>query len=184
MPADERLPTYARFYLHSQLQGDPEPDKDNKPVYADIVYAEVIIKGDKNTSFGRPKRTSDETDYPKAWNGFVEGNDDYSEGTPLKNMPGVGMSDQRNLNSDGIMCVEDLAALPDSVVIGKSGMVDLRKKAAAYLSFLNPEKAERKEAERQAEMDGLKDQLAALQEQINKPRKRGRPAKKEAELQA
>jgi len=173
MPADDQLPTYARFYVHSQLQGDPNPSEHNKPVYKDVVYAEVMIKGDKNTSFARPKRDSDEKDYPMAWKAFVEGNDDYSEGTPLKNIPGVGLSDQRNLQSEGIMSVEDLAALDDNVVLGRAGMVDLRKKAQAYLKVLDPELEAQKEAERQAEMDELKAQIAELQA-AQQP-KRGRP---------
>ena len=191
MPAeDEQLPTYGRFYIHSTVMGDTNPE--NKPQFHDVVMCEIAIKGDKNTSISKRVFESDgETpiayprmgqdpmtlidSYPRAWKAYTAGSEDYMEGSPLDVLPGVGMSAKRNLQSEGIMSVEDLANLQDSLVMGKQGMLDLRKKARAYLAVLEPEKAEAKEAARQAEMNELKAQIAELQA-AQKP-KRGRPAK-------
>lgn len=187
MPAeDEQLPTYGRFYLHSTVTGNNDPEA--KPKYHDVVMCEIAIKGDKNTSISKPVFEADgETPiihptigdlteaYPRAWKAYRAGSDDYMDGTALDVLPGVGVSAKRNLQSEGIMSVEDLANLQDSLVMGKQGMLDLRKKAQAYLAVIEPEKAEAKEAERQQEMDDLKAQIAELQA-AQKPR-RGRPAK-------
>ena len=188
MPADEQLPTFGRFYEHSTLRGDPEFEDGNKPVYHDVLMCEIAIKGDKNTSISKRVFKDDgETAvehptlgdlreaYPLAWNAFKSGSDEYMEGSPLDSIPGIGVSAKRNLQSEGIMSIEDLAGLQDSVVTGKQGMQELRKKAKAYLTAMEPEKAAAEEAERQAEMDELKAQIAELQA-AQKP-KRGRPAK-------
>lgn len=187
MPAeDEQLPTYGRFYIHSTLLGDTDPEA--KPKYHDVIMCEIAIKGDKNTSISKRVFESDgETPiihptigdlteaYPRAWKAYRAGSEDYMDGTALDVLPGIGVSAKRNLQSEGIMSVEDLANLQDSLVMGKQGMLDLRKKAQAYLAVLEPEKAEAEKAAQQAEMDDLKAQIAELQA-AQKP-KRGRPAK-------
>ena len=187
MPAnDEQLPTYGRFYDHSTLKGNSNPDKQNKPVYIDVLMCEIAIKGDKNTSISKRVFEDDGTTaidhpglgalpeaYPRAWKAYKSGSEDYMDGSPLDAIPGLGVSGKRNLQSEGIMTIEDLAALPDSIVDSKSGMLELRKKAQAYLTAMEPEKVAAEEAERQAEMDELKAQIAELQA-AQKP-KRGRP---------
>lgn len=186
MPADDQLPTYGRFYMHSAVRGDPDYEDTKKPVFHDVLMCEIAIKGDKNTSISKRVFENDgETPiehpqlgdlreaYPIAWGAFKTGNEDYMEGSPLGALPGIGLSMKRNLQADGIMNLEDLAGLPDSVVSGKAGISELRAKAIAYLAAMEPEKAAEAEAERQAEMDDLKAQIAELQA-AQKP-KRGRP---------
>ncbi len=166
--------------------GDTNPE--NKPQFHDVLMCEIAIKGDKNTSISKRVFESDgETPimhpslgdlteaYPRAWKAYCAGSEDYMDGTPLDGIPGLGVSGKRNLQSEGIMTIEDLANLQDSLVMGKQGMLELRKKARAYLSAMEPEKAAAEEAERQAEMNELKSQIAELQA-AQKP-KRGRPAK-------
>lgn len=187
MPADEQLATYGRFYMHSALKGDPHPDQHNKPVYHDVLMCEISIKGDKNTSVSKRVFEDDgETPimhpnlgdlreiYPRAWKAYQMGSEEYMDGTPLDVIPGLGVSGKRNLQSEGIQTVEDLAGLPDNVVIGKSGMLDLRKKAQAYLAAMEPEK---EDAEKQAMLDKMAEMEAKIAE-LSKP-KRGRPKREE-----
>jgi predicted flap endonuclease-1-like 5' DNA nuclease len=126
-------------------------------VYEDKVYAEIFIKGDKNTSFSRPKEDADERQYPKAWESFDKGKEVDEDGISLKMLPSISPSTQMNLNATGIYTVEDLAELNDSVVIGVQGMVDLRKRAQAYLAALNPpeEKPKRTRRKRNPETGEL-----------------------------
>ena len=188
MPADEQLPTYGRFYMHSTVRGDPDYEQAKKPVFHDVLMCEIAIKGDHNTSISKIVFESDgETPinhpnlgdlrdiYPVAWIAFTSGNEDYMEGSPLDVLPGLGVSMKRNLQADGIMNIEDLAGLSDSIITSQAGLLELRKKAQAYLAAMEPEKAAEAEAERQSEMDELKAQIAELQA-AQKP-KRGRPAK-------
>jgi len=145
MPAKD---TYARFYIHPSLISGSV--KNNDAEYKDVIFAEIFIKGSTNTSFGRPKRDQDEEDYPREWAGYV--NKDWVEknsGTHLSALPTIGPSAQMNLNAKGINSVEDLAELDDQWVIGESGMLELRKKAQAYLEALHPEQAEAKKLEQE-----------------------------------
>lgn len=145
MPAD----TYANFYIHPSLNGDKTLEA-KRNIYDDVVYAEIFIKGSTKTSSARPKKDSDEKDYPEAWAKFING-EDIATGTPLKSLPNMGPSMILNLNSQGIMSIEDLAALNDSVVIGISGMVDLRKRAQAYMAAMEVDLSEMDSNEELAE---------------------------------
>ncbi len=144
MPASN---TYARFYTHPVLNV-VETKKIGHEFYEDTIYAEIFIKGDKNTSFGRPKIEQDETDYPKAWTAFSKGIEIQETGTGLNNLPNISPSAQMNLNATGIMTIEDLAELDDSVVIGVQGMLDLRKRAQAYLAVMKDEPVKPKRTRR------------------------------------
>ena len=184
MPVGEELSTYGQFYDHCTLLGNN--DTQAKPKYKDVVMCEISIIGDKNTSNSKrvfeddgvtpivwPKLGDLTLAYPRAWASFQNNSNEYIDGTQLEVLQGIGKSAARNLQSDGIMTVEDLAKLPDSVVTGISGMLDLRKRAQAYMSVIEPEKAA---AEKQAmvdEMDEMKRQIAELSA---KP-KIGRPPK-------
>jgi hypothetical protein len=185
MPVDEQLPTYGQFYDHAAILGDNDPTA--KPKWADYVMCEITIKGDKNTSNSKRVFEDDGVTpidhptigdltiaYPRAWAAFQNNSPEYIDGTQLEVLPGIGKSAARNLQNDGIMTVEELAGLPDSVVINKSGMLELRNKAQAYMNVIEPEKAQ---AEKQAMVDTIA-QLQAQMAELQKP-KRGRPAKVE-----
>ena len=173
MPA-EQLPTYARFYEHSTLMGDPAPQLNNPPVYHDVVMAEIFIKGDKNTSHSKLATDKLKEMYPVAWKAYQEGSDDYSEGTPLKALPKMGVSAIRNLQTQGIMSVEDLAYLSDSVVIGNPGMQELRKNAKSFLDYMEPGKVQAEKDAQKEEMDGLREQLAEMKALLQSKPKRTR----------
>ncbi len=134
MPAS----TYARFYIHPTLDGNATV-KAKHNVYKDVVYIEISIKKNDKTSFSRPKTAKDENEYPDAWEEFETGQKPLMSGHPLNELPNISPSVEMNLNTTGIKTIEDLAELDDSVVIGEQGMVELRKKAQAYLAALNPE---------------------------------------------
>ncbi len=125
--------TYARFYVHPQPQGE-DTIKSGGPRFKDVVYAEIFVKGSKNTSSSRPIKEQDKTDYPKAWQAFKENSFEMTDGTPISVLPGIGPSQKIELQSQGILSVEELAELNDSVVVGVSGMVTLRNRAKAYLA--------------------------------------------------
>jgi predicted RecB family nuclease len=159
MPAD----TYARFYVHPQLQHDD--------TYKDVVYVEIFIKGDKNTSFSRPMKEEDKTMYPNGWNAFKDQDFELSDGTPLQAIPGMSPSAMIELKSTGINTVEDLAELSDGVVLGHPGMVTLRKRAQAYIAASEVEK-EPEVADDPVDVEQMKNDPDVIP-----AKKRGRPRK-------
>jgi predicted flap endonuclease-1-like 5' DNA nuclease len=134
MPASD---TYARFYNHPKLNV-PESRKLGKQHYDDAIYIEIYIRGDKNTSFSRPKKSEDENTYPREWREFDTGQSIPLEGSPLNVLPNISPATEKNLNAEGVRTVEDLANLSDAVVLGVQGRVDLRKRAVAYLAAIDP----------------------------------------------
>lgn len=128
----------ARFYNHAFLNV-PKSKETGRTVYDDVINVELSAKGDKNTSFSRRKTDQDEIDFPAEWMSFVTGNAVEINGTALKFLPNMSPATEMNLNATGIMTIEDLAAMDDALVIGVQGMVDLRKRAQAYVDSLNEE---------------------------------------------
>lgn len=194
MPANDQQPatTYGKFYQHAQLNGQHFADT-GKEKFDDVVMVEIFIKGSTKASIS--KRVFDDDGgpitneqgetyidlYPKAYQSFVRDTGAEIDGTPIRNMGGAGPGQIMNLQAQGIESVEDLAGLEDNVVIGEHGMLDLRKKAQAYLAALHPEKAEAEKAEKEQEMETLrlevqqmKDALAqaTVVESTKPPRKR------------
>lgn len=184
--------TYGVFYEHSTLNGQHFADTKEKR-YDDVVMVEIFIRGDSRASIskrvfdsnGEPITVNLQGDtypdlYPKAWAHFKREKGVELDGTPLRNMGGIGPGQIMNLNATGIETVEELAELPDSVVLGESGMVDLRKRAQAYLASMNPEEGEKEKAEMNERMESMRKEVEQMKEALEKatikePRKRGRP---------
>lgn len=128
MQAKEKELTYGRFYLHPQLQ--------HEGTYKDVIYVEVFIKGNKNTSFSRPKVKEDEELYPKAWQAFIDNAPVEADGNPLSIMPGLGPAEVINLNNIGITSIEDLSEMSESVIDNVRRGRELKKRAQAYLAAM------------------------------------------------
>jgi len=124
----------ARFYHH--------PSRGADGVYKDIIYVEIRVKGDRNTSFSRPKTEDDEVDYPRQWKSFKSNQPEELDGTPVGALPRVSESDRLNLAEMGVYTVEDLAALPDSSIQNIKLGTAVRARARAYLAALESEEGE------------------------------------------
>ena len=170
--------TYGKFYQHASLNGQHFADTGEKK-YDDVVMCEVFIKGSSKASMsfrvfdnnGKPVTVNLQGDtyldlYPKAYKAFTLEAGSEVDGTPIKNMGGIGPGQIMNLMAMGIESIEDLAGLDDNVVIGEPGMLDLRKKALAYLAVLYPEQAEKEAAEKEEEMNDLRKEVSEMKEAL------------------
>ena len=183
MPAD----TFGRFYVHPKIDGQKLYDTGEED-YSDQVLCEIQITGASHASISKPVyddrgklivdhegKTYPEK-YPRAWADFNNLTMEI-EGTPLKKLD-IGPGEILNLKGKGVETIEELAELNDNVVIGVQGMLDLRKKAQAWLTAMNPEiqEAERKaQEEKEQAMQDKIDELTKMVADL-KP-KRGRPKK-------
>jgi hypothetical protein len=178
MPAnDQPATTYGKFYQHAQLDGQYFADT-GKEKFDDVVMVEIFIKGSTKASIS--KRVYDDDGdpvtnqqgetfidmYPKAYQSFMRDTGAEVDGTPIRNMGGAGPGQIMNLQAQGIESVEDLAGLEDNVVIGEPGMLDLRKKAQAYLAALHPEQAEAEKAEKEQEMETLRLEVQQMKDAL------------------
>lgn len=176
--ADSNL--FARFYIHPQLQQE-QSKEEGRPVYKEVEYVEIFIKGQKNSTFSRAVTDEDKADYPIAWKAFKENNPDLTEGTPIKFLAGVGPGVVLELNGVGVRTIEDMAELTDAGLDNIRGGRMLQQRAKAYLASLEikPE-PETVEDDSPVDVDSLKQDESVVAKSPVKKRKKTAKAKKVA----
>jgi len=171
MPADTNL--YAIFYIHPQLQ-QVESEEEGRPVYKDVEYIQINIKGQKNSNFSRPVREEDKENYPKAWAAFRANRPDLTDGTPIKFLPGMSPSVELELKSIGVLSIEDMANLTDAGIMNIRGGRMLNTRAKAYLAAceIMPDKEPRARIDDPVDVGAMqKDQNVIAKEPVKKKRK-------------
>ena len=124
---------YAMFYIHPQIQ-QVESEQKQRPVYKDVLYIQINIKGQKNSNFSRAATDQDKTDYPKAWASYQSSNPEMTDGTPIKFLPGMSPGVELELKGMGILSIEDMAELTDAGIGNIRGGRTLNTRAKAYLA--------------------------------------------------
>lgn len=125
----------------------------------------------------------------KAYNAWKEGVEVPLDGTPLGAWPGINEAQANAFRSVGVKTVEGVRDLPEAL-IGKVPLPSVReivKQAHLFLEARDASSSATKQAEMQAQIDGLKEQLGAameLLEQAKEKRKPGRPKKEPVEAEA
>jgi hypothetical protein len=133
MPA--HTDTYARFFLHPQVQNDPTGRMEKeKLTHKDVLYVEVFVKGSKNISSSRVATEEDKANYPKSWKAFQNNSPEGLDGFPISCLA-VGPSQVMDLNALGFFTVEELAEASDAVIANVKGGQLLQKKAKAYIKM-------------------------------------------------
>lgn len=162
----------ARFYHH--------PVRDERGLYVDEVMVELKIKGDRNTTFSRPKKREDEVDYPNAWKLFLASNPENIKGTPLGALPFLTQSDILNLREKEVYTVEAVAELHEGEFEEISSGAMLLKRAKAYLYAMSLEDVPEEDDSDQGDWVDDQPQIAWPDKELvqpAQPRRRGRPRK-------
>lgn len=173
---------FVQFYLHPVRQGAASA-KAGRDIYKDEEYVWIRFPGDRTKEIRRPVDYEGRNGYPpdperwpKAWAAFKNSQAQVQEGTPLEQFPPLSASTVLNFKALNIHTVEQLAAVPDSVLhnLGTGGR-ELRQKAqdwlkaaqdAAVITQLREELASR-----DADIAALKAQLAELSKELAKRKK-------------
>lgn len=169
--ADSNL--YAMFYIHPQLQ-QVESEKKQRPVYKDVLYVQINIKGQKNSNFSRAAIEQDKIDYPKAWASYQNNNPEMTDGTPIKFLPGMSPGVELELKGIGILSIEDMADLTDAGIANIMGGRMLNTRAKAYLAAcaIEPEEAPAIPEDSPVDAEALqKDSTVIAKEPVKKKRK-------------
>jgi hypothetical protein len=136
------------------------------PVFREQEYVKMIVPGDKNSEYFQPSKDKDRQTFPNAYQAFKNRESKpIVEGMPIEQWPQVTRALSMTLRAAGIHTVEALAAVHDGH-IGKLGnnSHELRAKAQAFLATAKDTAAAQALA---TENQKLKDQMAAMQAQIN-----------------
>lgn len=157
--------------LHVRFFSKPKynPDKsaeENRPIYEDTVYVEIMMPGDKNNIIVRPAASMrDDLRFPKHYEQFQKGQQDQMVGTPLKVLPFLSEAQVEELAYFKVRTVEQLADLSDSVSF--MGAQEMKKRAKA---FLEASKGGDVLLEQNRNLQAQVDEMRAMIEQMTAPK--------------
>lgn len=170
------------FYMQPILQGFAS-ERAGKEVWKDEPYIWIRFPGDRTKDRRRPVQMQEKNGvpgdpdrWPTQWRQFQNQQIQTIEGTPLEKWPTVGKSTALNLKAYNVHTVEQLAVVPDSVIhnLG-TGADKLRKLANDWLKAAESNavvtKLEAELAKRDADIEGMKAQIAELSKALSKKNK-------------
>jgi hypothetical protein len=183
---DENL--IVEFYMEPVLQGH-ESEKEGRQIFKDVPFIWIRFPGDRTRERrrrvdmrGKDGAIPDPDRFPRQWSAFQRKHAQVQEGTPIENWGPISKSQALTYKGLNVHTVENLAAVNDTALhnLGHGARM-LRDKAIAWI------KASKDSAETMrlaAENQQLRDDLAALKEQVAElaaKRKPGRPRKEESD---
>lgn len=160
---DEKL--YVRWYMKPRLNVE-KSNAENRPIYEDTEYIEIMTPGEKHSIIQRPAWSQDYDRFGRQYKLFKEGQKEQQVGTPLKMAPFLTEAQVEELMYFKITTIEALANLNDAVISNFMGARDLQQQAQQYLTKLTSGDAllaQNKDLQRQ--IDELRMQLQAQKKQ-------------------
>lgn len=184
------------WFLSKPIQSPFKTAKEGRPIFEDVIYIHIESGGDRDSIIERPKYESDERRFPLQWAAWMNKHsaDAKDIGTPLSAWPLLTASQAEELRGIKFRTVEQIASASDAALqnIGTiAGMAPFafRERAKAFLmaaqnaavvenQALALKAAEEKEAQTQAQLKALQEQVAKLTEIAMAPepkKRRGMP---------
>lgn len=183
---DENL--IVEFYMEPVRQGF-ESEKEGRNIYKDVPFIWIRFPGDRTREVrrkaderGKDGAVPDPDRFPRQWQAFQRKHVQVQEGTPIELWGPISKSQALTYKGINVHTVENLAAVPDASLHNLGhGARGLRDKAIAWLKASSDSAETLRLA---AENQQLRDDLAALKEQVAElatKRKPGRPRNEEPE---
>lgn len=161
--ADSKL--HVRFYSKPKYNPDKSAEQ-NRPIYEDTVYVEIMMPGEKNNIIQRPALSMrDDLRFPQHYAQFMKGQQEQMVGTPLKVLPFLSEAQVEELAYFKIRTVEQLADLADSVNF--MGASEMKQKAQKYLAAINGTEAL---AAQNRNLQAQLDEMRQMIEQMTAPK--------------
>ena len=166
--ADSRLAV--QFYKKSVKQ-DIASDEAGRPIFKEFDFVRIMIPGDNLTEIDTYAQESHKQRFPRQWAHYQNQVANHQDiiGTPLEQWPQVSRSQADELRGLKFHTVESIADCSDQQ-LQRIGMVagmsphNFRLKAKAFLNLAN-DSAE--VAQREAELQALKDKNAQIESEAN-----------------
>jgi hypothetical protein len=160
---------FAEFRMEA-VQNHAKSREEGRAIFEEVPFITIMFPGDKTKQVDRPVKLEDDVDgpsdltrFPKQWSRFQAQEEQSGDGLPVQQWPVLSKSQALELKAVGIHTVEQLAALPDTA-LNWLGARELRTQAQAWLEKAGAHAAESRLA---AENAQLREQMAAMQKQIN-----------------
>lgn len=179
------------FFYEKQVQNQAKTLAAGRPIFDTRVMIKKLVPGDPRLvidTFARPK---DYDEFPQEYARFQNKRENRPTGTPIEAWPILSDTQKAEFRALNIFTVEQFANLPDSAGERIMGLIDLRKKARAFIlaqeagdKLVKMEeeaaKAKAKDEAQEREIAMLKAQMAELMAR----KKPGRPKKVQVEQAA
>lgn len=173
---DENL--IVTFSMEPVLQGDAS-EKAGRPIYKDTPMVHIRFPGDRTREVDTRAKPEHQHRFPRQWAQFQQKVSQVQEGTPIEEWGPISKSHALTLKGVNIHTVENLAGCPDATLhsVGH-GARALRDKAIAWLKAAQDGAETNRLA---AENQQLKDDIAALKEQVAEIAAKRKPKRQDAE---
>lgn len=160
--ARDRDTAIPRFYVEPRRMADVE----GQPRYEETEYVEILVPGDRKTSWVGLVNAEIKNRFPRAYEAFKQGREAPVDGTPLSDCAWIERSRVEELAFARVKTVEALAGLSDDQLKTsvQMGGYQLREKAIRHLEQIKSAGPNEKLA---AENVELKANMAQMQAQMD-----------------
>ena len=149
-----------RFFL-KPLQDTAQTSEQGRPVFKDVEYCEIRVRGNRDPQACRPATYSDKKRFPRHYEAFKTRTEIPEDGTPLAEWPQISRSQIEELAFMQIKTVEQLSLAADTAICKLMGGYTLKQRAAAWLKSSNATALI-------ANNEALKQQVKTLEEKVER----------------
>ncbi len=154
---------FVQFSMHA-VKDEARSAAEGRPIFAEKEYIAIQAPGDRANAVHRAVREEDKTRFSAAYRSFEANREGGGlVGTPLKDWPQLDTAQVQELAYFKCFTVEQLAGMSDSNLRNVGPILDLRKKAQAWLEMT---KSAAPIADLQSQLDAKSAQFEALQKQV------------------
>jgi hypothetical protein len=129
-PGDAKL--FVQFYSGNRINKE-KTKLSGRPIHDDMTYVRIMSPGNKTSIIDRPARDDDISRFRRQYDSFAAGEGDYVSGTPLEAWPQISRGQVEEMRFFNVRTVEQLADISDTHTKKFMGVVELKKKAKAFL---------------------------------------------------
>jgi hypothetical protein len=158
--ADKKLMVI--FYKDVQ-KNEHKSTEAGRPIFDEVDLIKIITPGSRDSYVG-PADYEYQTRFPHQWARYKQGKSQEISGTPLNQLPWLGIGQIAEFNAVGCHTVEQLVGMSDQISQKFMGHHAIKQRAAQYLNLAR-ENAPLMKME--AELKTRDDQILQLQETVN-----------------
>src|SRR5882672_146746 len=158
---DEKLAI--RFFRKAK-QDSESSIRENRPVFMEIDYIQIVVPGDRTSTIVRPVTDSDIGRFGKQYEHWKKTNqEEMLNGTPLDAWGILNLAQIEEFRYIGVRTIEHMANLRDDICQKIMGATQLKQKATAFLEMA---KADAPLKKVQEELDKRDTTIASLEEAV------------------
>jgi hypothetical protein len=158
--ADRKL--FVIFYK-DVVKNEVKSTEAGRPIFDEIDLVKIITPGSKDSYVG-DATPQYQARFPQQWARYKAGKSQELSGTPLNQLPWLGVGQIAEFNAVGCHTVEQLVGMPDSVSQKFMGHHAIKLRAQSYLDHA---KAEAPTLKMEAELKKRDEQIAELTLMVN-----------------